>query len=315
MSETRAHAPEATAAQRWLGKLHVTGVVWYRLHGWGARTFPDWLVAVAVAVFTSFFFVVLIRIRSAIAANLEVALGPCGFLERQRRIWRTLWRFAWCLTERNERLSTTKPFDIRVEGMEAWREAASREGGFVMVTAHVGNYEVGSMLPSTEEARRVVLVREPEGNPAAQEYVESLLEGLPGSEHYSWHFEGDGPLQAVPLLAALRRGDIVAVQGDRPRSGSRTIRVPLLGRPFEFPAGPATLARAAEAPLLPVFMLREGRRRYRLVIREPFTVERTADRDADLEGATRRIADAVERAVREEPHQWFCFRDVFAAGS
>jgi lauroyl/myristoyl acyltransferase len=63
--------------------------------------------------------------------------------------------------------------------------------------------------------------------------------------------------------------------------------------------------------VLPAFVLREGRRRYRLVFREPFRVDRTHDRDADLENGARRIAAAVEWAIREAPHQWFCFRSVW----
>ena len=77
------------------------------------------------------------------------------------------------------------------------------------------------------------------------------------------------------------------------------------------PAGPVTLARTARASVLPAFVLREGRRRYRLVFREPFHLEHTRDRDGDLEAGVQRIASDVEWAITEAPYQWFCFRSVW----
>ena len=305
------HAPEPSPLQRVLGACHVTGVFWYRFHHWGMSILPDRGVHVVILLFTSFFFVFLFKIRRAIARNLEAVLGPCGFVERQRRIWRTMWTFAWCLSERYQRLATDRAFEFRVENMEWWHQVADSGDGFVMLSAHVGNYEVGSMLPATEERRRVHLVREREANPEAQRFVEHLLDGMPEAEHYSWHFEDDQPMQGVPLLAALRRGEIVAMHGDRPRTGARMVETELFGRPFPLPAGPFTLARAAEAPILPAFVLREGRRRYRLVFREPFRVARTGDRNADVATAAARMAGDVQWAIRAEPHQWFCFRDVW----
>ena len=58
--------------RRLLGPFYVTGVFWYRLHRWGVALLPDRAVGVIILVFTSFFFVFLVRIRTAIAANLGV---------------------------------------------------------------------------------------------------------------------------------------------------------------------------------------------------------------------------------------------------
>jgi KDO2-lipid IV(A) lauroyltransferase len=125
------------------------------------------------------------------------------------------------------------------------------------------------------------------------------------------HFQNDDPLQGMELLDALRRGDIVAVQGDRPRAGGKSIDASLFGRPFPLPPGPAALARTADAPVLPVFVFREGRRRYRVVFRPPIRAPRTDDRAADLTATMRRVAAEIEWAIRRAPHQWFCFRRLW----
>lgn len=307
--DTPPHAPQAGGIRRWLGPFYVTGVFWFRIHKFGASAMPRFLIRPAIVVFTSFFFLALRNIRKAVAGNLEAVLGPCGWWERQRRIFRTLWTFAWCLTERYERLATRRPFSVTMEGEEMWRELLASGQGFLLVTAHLGPWEGGSMAPAQEEHRRVHVVREGETDPAAQKFVADLIRKA-GGEFYTTHFAED-PQLGVKLLDALRAGEIVALQGDRPRSGGKTISVTLFGRPYALPLGPLALARAADAPLVPAFLFRDGRRRYSCLIREPIRVGRSGERYADLEAAARRFTAELEAAIRREPYQWFCFRQLW----
>jgi len=304
------HAPKVGRARRLLGDYHVTGLFWYRFHKWAVSTLPAWTLWPITITFTTFFFCTIFNIRRAIASNLKAVLGPCGFLERQRRIYATMWTFGWCLTERYERLTTHRPFDQAIEAVEHWDAVASSATGFVMVTAHLGMYEVSSMLPTPNGPRHVHLVREPELDPRAQEFIRQSVRAVEGS-HYTMHFQSDDPLQGMVFLDALRCGEIVAMQGDRPRTGSRTVSATLFGRPIALPSGPAALARTAGVPMLPVFAIREGRRRCRIVFCPPISVPRTESRDSDLTWAMGRVATEVERAVRNTPHQWFVFRDLW----
>jgi len=303
------HAPEAGWARRLLGPFHVTGVFWFRLHQLGVKRFPGWMLWVEVSLFTTFFWVVLRRIRDAVAGNLEAVLGPCGWWQRQVRIYRTFWTFAWCLSERYERLSTRRTFAVEVQGTDGWRDLAASGRGFVLVTAHLGSWEVGSMLPASRERRRIHVVREAETDPRAQRFIEDLIRRCAG-DLYVTHFAEDPQLGMV-MLDALRQGEVVALQGDRPRAGGRTAQVRLFGRPYALPIGPAALARAAGAALVPVFIFREGRRRYRCVIRPTIEVAQTADRQRDLGAALERFAADLEAAIRRRPHQWFCFRKLW----
>ena len=309
--ETPPHAPEAGWARRLLGPLHVTGVFWFRLHRWGVTILPPWTIGSTIALFTTFFWIALRKIRAAIAANLVPVLGPCGWWERQRRIYRTFWTFAWCLSERYERLSTERTFRVELENGEGWRELVGGEQGFVLVTAHLGSWEVGSMLPASHDRRRIHVVREAETDPRAQRFIEGLIRSR-GGDLYTTHF-AQNPQLGLDLLDALRRGEIVALQGDRPRAGGRTAEVTLFGRPFHLPIGPAALARAAGVPLVPVFVFREGRLRYRSEVRPPLHVAQSADRRRDLAEALARFAVELESAIRRHPHQWFCFRSLWQA--
>lgn len=304
------HAPKLGVSTRILGKFHVTGVFWYRFHHWGVGFLPRWGRSIFVFLFNGFFFVVLRRIRRAVASNLVPVLGPCGWWERQRRIYRTLNTFAWSLTERYEQFSAGEKVDVRVDPPGIWESLRDASGGLILVTGHVGNWEVGSMKPASTEQRRIHVVREEELNPQAQAFVRDLLREHMG-DCYITHFEAGDPFLGIELLRVLGDGDVVALQGDRPRKGGRTIQVRLFGRPYEIPVGPLVLARSSRAPLIPVFVLREGRFRYRAAFREPIDVARTGCRDSDLREAAQRFVTELERTILECPHQWFCFRDLW----
>jgi lauroyl/myristoyl acyltransferase len=307
--ETPPHAPEAGWARRLLGPFHVTGVFWFRFHRFGVRILPEWALRGVLALFTTFFWVVLRKIRDAIAGNLEAVLGPCGWWQRQVRIYRTFRSFAWCLSERYERLSTDRAFTVEAEGLDGWRQLSGSGEGFILVTAHLGSWEVGSMLPASRDQRRIHVVREAETDPRAQRFIQELIRRC-GGDLYVTHFAED-PQLGMAMLDALRRGEVVALQGDRPRSGGRVAELRLFGRPFPLPVGPAALARAAGVPIVPVFVFREGRRHYRCVIQPPIHVAQTGDRQRDLEQALERFAADLETAIRREPHQWFCFRKIW----
>ncbi len=302
-------APERGRLAGLLGGLHVTGVFWYRFHAWGVRRLPGWAVAPFVHLFTAFFFLALRRIRRAVAANLVPVLGPAGFWATQRRIHRTLLTFAWCLTERWEHLCGVGEFAVETEGLEAWQEISAAQSGFLVQTAHVGVWEPAAGLLARVGKRPVHLVREEELDPEAQAFVRDLV-ARRGGQALTTHFVGD-PLLGVVLHEALAGGEIVALQGDRPRAGGRTAPTRMFDRSFSLPLGPLALARSAAVPLLPVFALREGRRRYRVVFRDAIRVATTADRRVDLAAAAVQVAAGLESIIRREPFQWFCFREVW----
>ncbi|MFV2072279.1 MAG: hypothetical protein ACC742_06465 [Thermoanaerobaculales bacterium] len=306
------HAPDTTGRLRkLLGAFHVTGVFWYKIHCWGLSVLPEWGVYIINNLFTAFFFFALRRIRVAIAGNLEAVLGSCGWWCRQQRIWRTMLTFAWCLSERYEALIADRQTEFAAEGEDTWRSVASTGRGLIVVTAHIGHWEIGSRLPLAHGFRRIHVVREPEVDPKAREFIRDLV-GRTSGGGYEVHFADDSdPAFGAGLLAALRKGDVVALQGDRPRAVGQTEVVRLFGRPFELPVGPAALARAAEVPLLPVFVFRESRLQSRVFIRAPITVRRLGDRRSDIRRALQCIADEVEWAIRKAPHQWFCFRELW----
>lgn len=290
-------------------RFRLTGSFWYRAHLWTMQAIPRWSYRLLLPIGVALFFVVLGGIRRAIASNLEAVLGPCGFWERQRRVLRTLWNHGWCLTERYETLGTGRMVETDTEGWDHWRETAESGQGFVLATAHLGHWEAGSLYPSEIADRTIHIVREEEANPEAQAHFEAMLAAR--GDRYHVHFANRSADLGPKLLRALRRGEAVGLQADRPARGGRSIEVELFGRPFEVPIGAAAVARSAEAPILPVFIYRTGRLRSHMIFRPPIRLEKTADARADIRRGIERLIAEVEAAIRRDPYQWFCFTEIW----
>ena len=303
------HAPQLDVTARLLGRFHVTGVFWYWFPYWSVSRFPPWLQSITEFIFTVFFFVTLGRIRSAISSNLEPVLGPASRLTRWRRAFRTMHDFASGMTDRYAFFRKPQKFAATVEGLEHWQAAMASGSGVILASAHIGFWEIAPQFGASAEKRRIHIVREKEINPQAQQFVERLLART--GEELVTHFASDDPALGVQLAEALRSGEIVAFQADRPRAGGRAVVATMFGRPMPLPIGPAVLARAIDVPLVPVFNFRAGRYRTHIVVRPPIRVPHTADRDADVASTVAKLASEIESAIRREPHQWFCFRRLW----
>ena len=127
--------------------------------------------------------------------------------------------------------------------------------------------------------------------------------------------DGDGlrfvprehPRIGVALVSALRRGEIVAMQGDRAIGTRGHATIPFFGRPAWFPLGPFVLAAAARVPVVAAFCVLGPTRRYTVRLEPPIHVERGAE-----EAAARTWVASLERVVRDYPTQWFNFFDVWS---
>jgi len=308
------HAPQLGLLARLLGPFRVTGVFWYRFHGFGARVCPAWIMSPLLAAFTGFFFLTLVRIRRALVVNFVPVLGPCSWPRAQLRALRTLHQFAWCLTERYEALCAGVEMNFRTIGEEHWRRALESSGGFILATAHVGNWEIGASQSPGHSRRRTHLIREEEGDARAQEFIRRLISDRFGDQFVT-HFATTDAALGLRLRAFLAEGDIVAVQADRPRAGGSTITTSLFGRPFELPRGVMALARTSGALILPAFTIRTGRRNYDVCFSAPIRVTSSGSHlEADAL-AGRSLALVIEDVIRRHPYQWFCFHPLWPESS
>ncbi|MEP6769054.1 MAG: lysophospholipid acyltransferase family protein [Acidobacteriota bacterium] len=188
-----------------------------------------------------------------------------------------------------------------VEGFSRLVEGRAAGKGVLLLTAHLGNWEVGGlMLAEVRQPIHVVLV--PDIFPGVEK-ARRRLHGRAGVTEISID-HSFGPTLAV--LRALEQNAIVAMQGDRDFNNTG-IAVPFFGRDAFFPRGPFRVAMATGATVLPAFILRTADGRYRAIIEERLEIERGPDRDASLRENIARYVAILERYIRASPEQWYCF--------
>ena len=82
--------------------------------------------------------------------------------------------------------------------------------------------------------------------------------------------------------------------------------MPFFGEQAAAMGAVARLAMISQAPVVPVFMIRQpDQRNHLMTIHEAIPVQRTGDVEADVIVNTRRFLKAIEDAVRAHPDQFF----------
>jgi KDO2-lipid IV(A) lauroyltransferase len=194
---------------------------------------------------------------------------------------------------------TPASFDrfARFDGAENWTEAlrAADGRGLLILTAHVGNFEMLIMVPATRGCR-LALVHRPNRNPLFDRMVTTRRERFGA---IAVPRKGAGR----PVLKLLHEDWTVAMPLDLDtRTG---VFVDYFGMKAATSDGLARVAMATGAPVLPAFILREGTGpRHVVKILPAIEVVRGRDRDESIRENTQRFTAAIEGVVREHPTQW-----------
>ncbi len=193
-----------------------------------------------------------------------------------------------------------------VEGREKYNEARKCGKGAIILTAHLGSFELG-IASLVDLEKRIHVVFQRDAFPRFERLRTRLRRqlgvfGAPVDEGWSiW----------VRLRDALVADEVVIIQGDRVMPGQKGVPVPFLGGRILMPTGPIKLALATGAPIVPVFSIRTTTGRVRVVVEDPITVARE---DGPLDGqhpAMRSLASTIGRHVRAHPEQWLMVEPVW----
>lgn len=290
-------------------KIRYDGAFWRRFAYLGSAYGPWWWRRYSPTGIGAIFYGVLPEKRRAVRDNLRRIAPPGSRLIEEARTLGTFVNFARCLTDCLE-ASGPRPPEMIVEssGGEVLTEALAQGRGGVMVTAHLGNWELmGRLVRKKGVPITVAMARE--RNPSVRAFAEKQR-GQDGVEIV--YADGDA-LGALDLLRVLRKNRILAIQLDRPTGGDGDRLVAFFGVPTRFPLGPFLLAQAASAPILPVFTFLLGHHHYRVQQASLGTIPRRGG-VAAAEAALARAVRFLEDAIRQHPDQWFHFTRIGGEG-
>ncbi len=186
-----------------------------------------------------------------------------------------------------------------VDGADAYRAARSAGRGAVLVTAHMGSFEVGlAALPPGEGRIHVVFKRD------ATAKFDHLRRRLRDALGVTEAAVDDGLAVWAGLRDALLRDEVVAVQGDRVLPGQKGLALRVLGGHLTLPTGPFKLAMSAGSPVVPIFSVRQPDGRIAIRIRPPIDV-------ADVPAAVASYATELSAQLEAHPTQWLVLHPAF----
>jgi len=283
------------------------GARWRRLAFLGARHGPTAFVRYSPPLFGALFALALPGLRGQVRDNLRAVRGPRSPFPEGRDVVRTFADYAACLAESlgSER-SDAAGARIEVTGGERLRAVVASGRGAVLVTGHVGPWDVAARLLARDLHAEIAIVMQREHDAEAQ----ALHDEIRRRHGVTVLAIGDSSLDALPVLRHLKQGGLVAFQLDRVPPSARTLEARLFDRPFRVPEGPFRLAALGRVPVLPLFAARRGYFDYAVEIAEPIVLTERAG-SGELGAAASLAAGTMERFVRRHPTQWFHFGPPF----
>ena len=183
-----------------------------------------------------------------------------------------------------------------IDGLELFEKQRAEGRGAIVLTGHVGNWEIGGAAVAASGIPIDVVVRLM-GNPLFDEYLTETRARLGMTVVRD--------RDAVRHTArALRDGHVMAFLIDQSGLHLASSFVSFFGRPAKTPRGPAVLALRLDVPIFFGVSIRQSDGRYHVTIREIVT-EHTGDTDRDVDAILNAYSRLLEQYVRAAPEQYF----------
>ena len=240
------------------------------------------------------------RLRRAGERNLQIAF-PAGSPAFRRKTLRRLYRnLGWQLAEfckmPGYTPANTRDF-LRYEGLEHWERASAKGRGVLIVTGHLGAWELSSFYHSLMGHPMSMVIRRLD-NPLVDAWV-NRIRCLHGNRVL--HKDDF----ARRLLLAMREGQSVGILMDTNMTPPQGVFVPFFSLPACTASGLARVAAKTGAAVLPGALLRhEDEGKYVLHFWPELSMQRSEDAEADAVENTARCTAALERIVLAYPDQW-----------
>ncbi|KJJ39739.1 LpxL/LpxP family acyltransferase [Aequorivita vladivostokensis] len=193
-------------------------------------------------------------------------------------------------------------FTHECDGVDNIIELLDKKQGGIMISAHVGNFEIAEFFFEEIDTRsQISLVTTDAEHKNIKEYMEKVtmrsnVKFILVKEDMSHIFE---------INNALSNGELVCFTGDRYMKGQKVLTESLMGKEANFPAGPFLLASRLNVPVLFVYVMKETNKHYHLYARQAEVKNR------DAQGLLKKYTESVEWMLKKYPLQWFNYFDFW----
>ncbi len=185
---------------------------------------------------------------------------------------------------------------LTIDGLEHLERVMAAHGRALMLSAHLGNWELLAAAHRLTGYPLAIVVR-PLDSPALNLVAERVREKT-GVEL----IDKRGAVR--PVLAALRRGRLVGILLDQNATRQESVFVPFFGRPASTSKSVALVAIRTATPVVPIYIRREAGGRHRITVHPPLPMPATDDPQAAVVELTASCTSSIEAAIRSVPEQW-----------
>ncbi len=278
-------------------------------NGWMHRSLTVFLRVVDVRVAYAFVAVFVVPVCLLLPSARPVhryLRERCG-MGRMRALgalYRNHFLFAQVVIDRFAMYAGVR-FDLQLEGYDNFLRLASADDGFVMMSAHVGNYELAgyTLVSDRKPMNALVFGGEKESVMEARTMMfgTSRISMIPIRSDMSHLFD---------INRALSEGEIVSLPADRLFGSPKSIPIRFMGAVAQFPVGPFVTATLRGLDVLAVNVMKTGTKRYTAYI-TPLDYDRTLPRRQQTEALAHAYAAELERVLRRYPTQWYNYYDFW----
>ncbi len=190
---------------------------------------------------------------------------------------------------------------VKVEGIENIDGVLKQNKGGIILTCHIGNWEMGGVVMAMLGYDISALVLNHKHKNINDFFIKQREE------------KG---LKVIPIdhsmkrcVSALRKKGLLAIAGDRDFTNNGVV-MDFFGMPASIPKGPAMFALKTNSPIIPGMLVRQGTFNYKLIFDTPIELKEIPgmDKDEIIKEADKKIVSIMEKNIRAYPDQWLIFR-------
>ncbi len=221
------------------------------------------------------------------------------------KIYKNYYIFGQTILDKVALLAGVKTkFTINHEGGKNLDKIAAMGKGGILVSAHIGNWEIAGQLLNRLETTFNILMYENE-----RANLKEYLEKVEKKKNVKIIAIKDGEMgHLIELHNAFSNNELVVMHGDRFREKAITTEAKFLGKTAIFPAGPFIMAAKFGVPISVVFAVKETNTHYHFFATDPIEVKRTRTEEqtnAAVKELLEKYISEFEKMVYRYPEQWF----------
>lgn len=193
-------------------------------------------------------------------------------------------------------------FTYEFDGVEALYKLLEQKKGGILISAHVGNFEIAEFfLSEIDEFSQINLITTDNEHKA----IKNQLEAISAKSNIKFILVKDDMSHIFEINNALSNNELICFTGDRYFEGSKTLSANLMGAEAEFPAGPFLIGSRLKVPVVFVYVMKETSKHYHMYAREAVFKNR------DAKDLLNQYTQSVGWILEKYPYQWFNYFDFW----